>query len=87
MTDNKPPNYSNILLGNMKLSDDFGDTISLINMRKWLQDAIEAKGAKQIGAGMGMGEADIDFILEGCEFNVTIKPRIKQPLATSPNAE
>ena len=56
---------------------DFGDVESMFNMRKWLQSAIEAKGGVQTGADMGMGEADIDFELEGFKFNVCIKPRLK----------
>lgn len=55
--------------------EDFGDVESLWNMRKWLQSAIEAKGAKQTGAGMGDGGADIDFVLEGHKYNVVITPR------------
>ena len=59
------------------LHPDFGDPECLFNMRKWLQSAIEAKGAKQTGTGMGMGEADIDFTLEGHRYNVTIRARLK----------
>ena len=69
--DNLPP----VLPENMELHPDFGDVESMWNMRMWLQSAIEAKGAKQTGAGMGMGEADIDFELEGHKFNVVIKAR------------
>lgn len=65
-------------LENMQLAEDFGDPTSLWNIRKWLQEAMEAKGAKQTGAGMGMGAADIDIILDGCEFNVQVRPIIRK---------
>lgn len=63
--------------GTVTLHPDFGDPSQLLNMRYWLQAAIEAKGGKQTGAGCGMGEADIDFTLEGHGYNVTIKPILR----------
>lgn len=57
-----------------KLSDDFGDPLTLLNSREWLQKALEAKGAKVTGAGVGCGQADLDIMLEGCKFNVSIRP-------------
>jgi hypothetical protein len=58
-----------------RLADDFGDPHTLFNSRDWLQKALEAKGAKIIGGGLGGGCADLDFVLDGCKFNVTICPR------------
>ena len=72
---NTPPDGPPVRLQDIQLHPDFGDPDQLFNMRKWLQDAIEAKGAKQTGAGMGMGSADIDFTLEGHKFNVVIRSR------------
>lgn len=57
------------------LADDFGDPITLLNSRDWLTMAVEAKGARVTGGGCGMGQADIDIVLEGCKFNVCIRPR------------
>jgi len=57
-----------------KLSDDFGDPLTLLNSREWLQKALEAKGAKITGGGCGCGQADLDITLEGCKFNVSIRP-------------
>lgn len=71
--DNNPLDITGVLPENLELHPDFGDVESMWNMRQWLRAAIEAKGAKQTGAGMGMGEADIDFVLEGHKFNVVIK--------------
>lgn len=51
------------------------DVEAFFNMRQWLREALEAKGAKQVGAGIGMGQADIDIELEGQKFNVSIRPR------------
>lgn len=59
---------------------DFGKTLdemdvpAFFNMRDWLQKAVEAKGAKMVGGGIGMGQADIDIELDGCKFNISIKP-------------
>ena len=62
------------------MPDDFGmsldemDVGAFYNMRDWLQKAVEAKGAKMIGGGVGLGQADIDILLDGCRFNVSIRP-------------
>lgn len=66
---------TNELPTGLVLSNDFGDAESLWNSRRWLEAALTAKGAKVTGAGMGMGQADIDILLEGYKFNVSIKPR------------
>lgn len=58
----------------LALAPDFGDVPSLFNSREWLRKAIEAKGAKVIGAGVGGGQCDLDFVLEGCKFNVSLRP-------------
>ncbi len=50
------------------------DVSAFFNMRDWLQKAIEAQGAKMVGGGIGMGQADIDIDLEGCRYNISIKP-------------
>ena len=51
------------------------DIEAFFNMRGWLQTAVEAAGAKMIGGGIGCGQADIDIELEGCKFNISIRPR------------
>jgi hypothetical protein len=51
------------------------DVEAFFNLREWLQKAVEAKGAKMVGGGIGMGQADIDIELEGCRFNISIRPR------------
>ncbi len=61
-------------------TDGFGKTLdemdveAFFNMRKWLQDAVEAKGARFVGGSVGTGVADIDVELEGSRFNITIRP-------------
>lgn len=59
----------------MILAEGFGDPETLFNSRDWLRKAIEAKGAKVTGGGVGMGQADLDFTLDGCPFNVSLRPR------------
>ncbi len=50
------------------------DVQAFINMRDWLTKAVEAQGALSVGGGIGMGQADIDVMLEGCKYNISIKP-------------
>lgn len=50
------------------------DTEAFLNMRDWLKKACEAQGAKMTGGGIGMGQADIDIELDGCRYNISIKP-------------
>jgi hypothetical protein len=43
-------------------------------MRDWLERACEAAGGKRVAGGIGFGQADIDIELEGCRFNISIRP-------------
>lgn len=52
----------------------FTDLEAAVNMRDWLERACEAAGAKRVGGGIGFGQADIDIELEGCRFNISIRP-------------
>jgi len=61
----------------VQLHPDFGDAHQMLNMRGWLQKAVEKAGGEMTGGGCGMGEADIDVTLDGHEFNITIKPILK----------
>lgn len=44
------------------------------NMREWVREALEAKGAEFTGGGFGAGGSDIDIELEGFEYNIAIRP-------------
>jgi hypothetical protein len=51
------------------------DVEAFLNMREWLEKALYAAGAKPGGgSGIGLGQADIDIELDGCRYNVSIKP-------------
>jgi hypothetical protein len=54
------------------------DLDALFNMREWVRGALEAKGAKIVGAGIGvggtMGIADVQIELDGCQCNIEIRP-------------
>jgi len=50
------------------------DVEAFFNMRGWLQKAVEAEGAKMVGGGIGLGQADIDIELDGCRYNISIRP-------------
>lgn len=67
---NLPEGVPQIEIGDL----GFKDVDAAFNMRGWLQSACEAKGAKMVGGGFGMGQADIDVELEGCRFNISIRP-------------
>jgi hypothetical protein len=69
------PLRSMVPTGPEALSEDFGDPIALLNSREWLQKSLEARGARITGGGVGGGQADLDFELDGCRFNVSIRPR------------
>ena len=47
----------------------------LFKLRLLLQKALEEKQIKEVGSGFGMGEADIDFELDGRTFCVTLTLR------------
>ena len=55
----------------------FSDIDAAFNMRDWLQAACEAKGGQMTGGGFGGGIADIDIVLEGCQYHLTIQPIIR----------
>ena len=67
-------------LGQIQWQDENGLTLGFkdidaaFNMRDWLQKAVEAKGARKIGGGLGFGGADLEIVLEGHRFILTIKP-------------
>lgn len=63
----------------LTLAEGFGDPETLLNSRDWMRKAIEAKGAKVTAGGVGMGQADLDFTLEGCSFNISLRPVVKNP--------
>ncbi len=48
--------------------------MDLLLVRNWFEAAIEAKGGKKIGGGVGFGQADIDVEIDGCGYNVSISP-------------
>jgi len=59
---------------------EFGETLeemdveAFFNMRDWLSNALLKAGGKQVGAGIGMGQADVDIVLDGMEYCVSIRP-------------
>ena len=50
------------------------DALAAFNIRQWLREACEAKGAKFTGGGVGFGGADLDIEIDGCAFNIFVKP-------------
>lgn len=56
---------------------DGQDAQVALNLRDWLQGAVEAKGARMTGGGVGCGGSDIDIELEGCHYNIFIKPIVR----------
>jgi hypothetical protein len=54
------------------------DIEALFNLREWVSEALKAKGAKVVGAGIGcggtMGIADIQIEMDGHQCNIEIRP-------------
>ena len=46
-----------------------------LNMRQWVQEAVEAKGAKFTGGGTCAEYSDIDIEINGMIFNIKITSR------------
>lgn len=63
----------------------FGQTLdemdleAFFNILKWVEEALEMKGGIVTGKGVGFGEADLDFTVDGAPFNVSIRPREMYP--------
>lgn len=81
MKDSIPVNLPQI--GAIGVAEGFGDVTAHFNARDWLERAIVSKGAKVTGKGMGMGQADISFTLDGCAFSVSIRPIVSRTNATT----
>ena len=58
------------------------DVEAFLNIRDWLEKALVAAGAKITDAGVGMGQADLGFQIDGMPYGVSIKPR---PLPAPPH--
>lgn len=54
-----------------------GDVEAMLNIRDWLKTALEKARAKVVDSGLGFGAADIGIRLDGCDFSVSIAPRVK----------
>lgn len=52
------------------------DVEAFFNIREWLRGALQEAGAKIEGGGVGMGQADLDFSIDGAPFNVSVRPRV-----------
>lgn len=46
----------------------------LLELRDWLQNAVEAQGARMTGGGVGLGAADIEIKLGDRRYEITIRP-------------
>ncbi len=58
----------------LTLEGDPKDWQANLNMRDWVQKALEDKGAEIIGAGTGAYQSDLDIELEGMKYNIRIRP-------------
>jgi hypothetical protein len=62
-------------------NDDFGKTLdemdvgAFMSIRTWVEEALEAKGAKVTDAGIGAGRADLGVLIDGMPFGISIRPR------------
>jgi len=58
----------------LQLEGNPEDWMTNLNMRDWVQEALEAKGAEIIGAGCGASASDLDIEFQGMEYNIKIRP-------------
>lgn len=62
-------------------TETFGQTLetmdleAFLNIRKWVEEAIEGKGGVITDGGMGFGAADLGFTVDGAPFGLSIRPR------------
>ena len=62
------------------------DVEAFLNVRTWVEDALEAKGAEITDGGVGMGRVDIGVLIDGAPFGISIRPRpITDPELTEDN--
>lgn len=54
------------------------DWSPLFNSHEWMRKAVQNAGANVTGGGVGCGVAELQIIIDGCKFNITITPIIKQ---------
>lgn len=57
--------------------EHYFDVESFFNLREYVSNALEKSGAKITGGGIGGGAADIWFELDGSEFYLQVKPKMK----------
>lgn len=55
------------------LDGDPADWAANLNMRNWVQAALEAKGAIFSGAGVCAESSDLDIAFEGVQYNIRIR--------------
>lgn len=70
---NKPTEIIDNLLENFQLEGDPRDWEANLNMRNWVQGALEKKGAKCTGTGFGACQSDLDIELDGMRYNIRIR--------------
>jgi len=60
-------------------SKEMAHASELLNLRDWVGAALTAKGAKILGGGVGGGEADLEFELEGFRYSVYMRQHHDHP--------
>jgi hypothetical protein len=60
--------------GRTMTHNDKADWMVLLNRRWWLEHAVTRAGAEITGSGVGLGQADIDVIVDGQCYNISIRP-------------
>ena len=63
------------------------DMMAFLNIRTFVEDALEAKGAVITDADVGGGRAGLGFTVEGMPFGLHIKPRAVRPATVITSTE
>ena len=50
------------------------DLEAFFNLRGWLENALKENGAHILGAGIGLGQADVCIELEGAKYSISATP-------------
>lgn len=53
------------------------DLEAFMNLRDWVQKALEDAGGEIIDSGMGAGKADLGLQLEGYDYSISMRPRTR----------
>lgn len=55
------------------MSEPLDPTMTMLDARVWVSDALSDNGAEITGSGMGLGGADVQFTYNGINYNLNLQ--------------